>query len=286
VVSLTGLVDIEADVERIAVLAETGVHGVVVVRRHHAHLRVDGAFGHLAGQRLVGIDHAHGQTQLERVGELAPLLQTAAVESVGIGDDRLRAVGREHGDRLVQIGEHRTVDGLLRIERNRLDIGAQRRIGNGTVDIGDAAQAHHLDHLRHSDRILVGGDVEQLEIVSDDPLVDRLVEDLRPVRRRQVGSERIGVEVGVGIGEIAAIDAREQDVGELTLVHVGGYDPALHRREERTHGIAVAIHLVARHLVGVAVDIFVIGRTSGGGEDRRRKEGFQCFIEFHCVWSF
>ena len=288
-VARTRLIAEEADVERIAVLAEARIHGIAGVVLDHAQLRADGLLGQLLRSTTViggeiRIDDTHRKTQLERVGQTAPALQTAAVKPVGIGGDHACTVARKHLDGSIQISEHGLEDLFLRVQRHRIGARTHLRIGNRSVGVGDAVYAGDLHHLRHGDGILVFGHLAQLREVRHFIGVDNPVKYRRPVRLRVVGREFSSVESAVRIGDITAVRPAQQQIGELALIDVGRNDPALHGGHERPHGVTVPLHILCGNLIGIPVDIFVVGRAGCRAERCRRKGHRHIrYIEFHGV---
>ena len=110
----------------------------------------------IASETIMGIAGsgeacAHGQTQLERVGEADPLFQIRIEHHVEVGDG-LRArigfvCGLERFQRMVQLLDEGAVDGLLRVVGQAARHFAEGGVGQWTVDVGHTVHGLHLDHL-------------------------------------------------------------------------------------------------------------------------------------------
>ena len=219
---------------------------------------VDGRQGLLLG--VLGIDarDADGHAQLERIGELDPLLIVTVVDTVVarhrtvVGVD---GVG-ELGDGEIQVVEHLVPGRLLVVVGDGILAVGHLRIGQRALEVEHIL--HHGHAVQHRQRIVLAlllgvglhleiGGIELGVIPVDGPLVPVVVDVPGRIERR--------TRPAVRCGDVSAETGPE---GSVPLVGVlfGRREAVLHLREELTD-------VERRRFVGVGVVFVEVAGTSG-----------------------
>ena len=214
---------------------------------HQADRIADGGRSLLLGQRRVGIDHAHGQTQAQRIGEFDPAAHVArkdvvvSLQQFGAGLCLVkRGQCRDGG---VQLLEEAFVNRLLRIV-GLVDVpAADVEVGDGAVGIGYAVHRGDLHDVGEGDHF---GEFAALGIelvpCADDAGVGVVEHGVVPVLARDV-VEVVAREAGVDDSGVAGEDVAREVLDDLIVGAAvllvadqleGGDDVLGHLREGRT----------------------------------------------------
>ena len=214
---------------------------------HQADRIADGGCGLLLGQRRVGIDHAHGQTQAQRIGEFDPAAHVArkdvvvSLQQFGAGLCLVKRGQRRDGG--VQLLEEAFVNRLLRIV-GLVDVpAADVEVGDGAVGIGYAVHRGDLHDVGEGDHF---GEFAALGIelvpCADDAGVGVVEHGVVPVLARDV-VEVVAREAGVDDSGVAGEDVAREVLDDLIVGAAvllvadqleGGDDVLGHLREGRT----------------------------------------------------
>ena len=255
----------EADARAGEQLGRVGIVG------HHAdvvgsELEIYGLLGPCLGIAGSGEACAHGQTQLERVGEADPLFQIRIEHHVEVGDG-LRArigfvCGLERFQRMVQFLDEGAVDGLLRVVGQAARHFAEGGVGQRTVDVGHTVHGLHLDHLSQREDHRCGIDLLAQDVPrTHHVVVGLLVGFVLPFGRGKGVAGRVAAAVPVlRLPEISGIAVAQQVVGQLVGVGALGEDVTLHGLDERRPCV-VAVHVFGGGFVFAGVDIVEVART-------------------------
>ena len=193
-------------------------------------------------------------------------------------------MGRKGLHRGVQLPEHPRVDFLLRIVGRIEGVGlAHLRIGNRAVGVGHALHDAHPADIAHGQQHLVVGHRPQLEVERIELRNGVVERDVDPRLRGVIGGiAPAPARSGVGVGAVTAPRAAHQAVDVLADALGFGHQQVLHPLECRRGNIVVVLHLRVVGLVGVLVELLVVGRAGGRSrQQQRRQEAQRRFYGFH-----
>ena len=234
-------------------------------------------------QGLVGVGHAGGETQAERVGEGDPLGHVAVEHVVIVLEVGGRTAVHEFLERLdgaVQVHEHAPVHLFLGVVGDVVHARAQLGVRDGAVGVGDAVHDGHLQDVAEGGVVgVVLPEGVQLGPRSHGADESVLEQGLGPAVGHEVvfvGLVETAVGSGLIVGEDVAREALHHLVGSGTIlvgtvILVGRKHVGDHLGDIGTRAHVVVVHhlLVRLLLVGIARrEVLDTGNQAKGGDGK------------------